>query len=112
MNRKFNCLSLIVLFLLPLVFVGCCDNPGGPAQAQGILTQVAKTYYNESGYLKPHIKEMGRVDGYVALGATIADEALALAGALTGQVCPSPEAVAAAQAKANEAQELAKKTGI
>jgi hypothetical protein len=103
----------VFLFLaLAALFLGCCQNPEGPAKARAVLQTVAGTYYNSSGILKPQIKEMAEADKYVALGAKIADQALALAGALSEQNCPDPKEVAAAQAKAAEAKRLADQAGV
>lgn len=104
--------GLAGLAILALAAGGCCSNPDGAAKARQTLQLMQATYYTASGVLKPEIQELGQVDAYVALGAALADQALALAGALQEQNCPDPAQVAAAAAKAAEARKLAAAAGV
>lgn len=106
--KKLFCVLAWVIFALVLV-AGCCNNPGGAAQAQQYLKLLQQTYYTASGTLKPQIKEMGQYDNYVALGATLADQGLALAGALQGQYCANKADMAALEAKTQAAVAVAPK---
>lgn len=82
-------LFLILMLVLGLVLAGCCQNQQAFQQAQAYKVLLQNTYYTTSGTLKPQIKEMGQYDAYVALGATLADQGLALASAIQGQYCAS-----------------------
>ncbi len=96
-------LLLLMLLALVMAAAGCCENPGAANQARQYLLLLQNTYYDASGVLKPQIKELAQYDGYVALGAVLADQGLALAGALQGQYCASREDLEQLQAVAERA---------
>lgn len=100
----------VLVVLLALCLAGCCENPGGASTAKAYKDLLVNTYYTTSGTLKPQIKEMGQYDAYVALGATLADQALALAGALEQQKCIADAQLAQLESTAKQAVAAAPKT--
>jgi hypothetical protein len=77
---------LIMILALLLALGGCCSNPGVFTQIDASMKTIQQAYYDFSGKSK---LDTSNVDLFVALGGTAADTALALAGNLQNQWCPS-----------------------
>jgi hypothetical protein len=83
---KQNLILVLALLLVLGGVYGCCSNPGVFAQIDASMQTIQQAYYDFSGKSK---LDTSNVDAFVALGGTAADTALALAGDLQSQWCPS-----------------------
>lgn len=111
LNLKKMPVLLVALAILSMVAIGaCCENPNATQQISQTMYLVQAAYYDVSGDLQPQIKEMTKYNSKVALGVTIADTALALAGQLQSQYCPKAADVEQLKLQAQAAQQTLEQT--